>query len=139
MKYCLRGVVVIDWFFNPDAEELVAKAEEKHRHSGERNGYSLTRGEAGHRVGMQRPRQRGREGREGLGWTRTAEPGHWIRRHAPGNGTERLRREMKNTKKNKQEKEGSDQASAGKICSTKGPSETEGDTCGGSDLYAPWL
>ena len=60
MNYCLRGVVAVNFVFNPDAEEFVPKAEE-HRHSGERDGCSLGRGEAGHHVGKQAPRQRGRE------------------------------------------------------------------------------
>ena len=47
--------------YNPEAEELIPKAEEEHRHSGERCVYSLDRGEAGHRVGKQTPRQGGRE------------------------------------------------------------------------------
>ena len=53
------------FIFNPDAEEFTLKAEEEHRHSGERYGYSVSRGEAGHSVGKQTPRQRGRECR---GW-----------------------------------------------------------------------
>ena len=53
------------FIFNPDAEEFIPKAEEEHRHSGERYGYSVERGEAGHIVGKQTPRQRGRECR---GW-----------------------------------------------------------------------
>ena len=32
---------------NPAAEEFIPKAEEEHRHSGERYGYSVERGEAG--------------------------------------------------------------------------------------------
>ena len=54
---------------NPNAEEFVPTAEEEHRHSGERNAYSMGRGEAGHCVGKQTPRQRGREcrGWDGLG------------------------------------------------------------------------
>ena len=57
------------FIFNPDAEEFIPKAEEEHRHSGERYGYSVERGEAGHCVGKQTPRQRGREcpGCGGLG------------------------------------------------------------------------
>ena len=47
------------FIFNPDAEKFIPKAEEEHRHSGERYGYSAGRGEAGHCVG--KPRQRGRE------------------------------------------------------------------------------
>ena len=41
----------------------------EHRHSGERNRCSAGRGEAGHRVGKQTPRHRGREcrGCDGLG------------------------------------------------------------------------
>ena len=38
MNYCLRGVVAMNFVFNPDAEEFAPKAEEEHRHSGERNG-----------------------------------------------------------------------------------------------------
>ena len=53
------------FIFNPDAEEFIPKAEEEHRHSGERYGYSVEGGEAGHSVGKQTPRQRGRECR---GW-----------------------------------------------------------------------
>ena len=36
--------------------------------------------------------------------------------------------------KRQQKKEGSEHASAGKDCSTRGACETEGGTCGGSDL-----
>ena len=59
----------MSFFFNPYAEEFVPTAEEEHRHSGERIGYSMGRGEAGHCVGKQTPRQRGREcrGWDGLG------------------------------------------------------------------------
>ena len=62
-------MVVLNFVFNPDAEEVVPKSEEEHRHSGERNGCSLEREGAGHRVGKQVPRQRGREcrGWDGLG------------------------------------------------------------------------
>ena len=49
------------FIFNPDAEEFIPKAEEEHRHSGERYGYSVERGEAGHSVGKQTLRHRGRE------------------------------------------------------------------------------
>ena len=59
----------MNFVFNPDAEEFGPTAEEEHRHSGERNGYSLGRGEAGHHVDKQAPRQRGRQcrGWNGLG------------------------------------------------------------------------
>ena len=49
------------FIFNPDAEEFIPKAEEEHRHSGERYGYNVETGEAGHSVGKQIHRQRGRE------------------------------------------------------------------------------
>ena len=42
--------------------------------------------------------------------------------------------EEKVQKKDEQKTEGSEQASAGKDCNTRGPSETEGSTSGGSDL-----
>ena len=35
------------FILNPDAEEFIPKAEEEHRHRGERYGYSVERGEAG--------------------------------------------------------------------------------------------
>ena len=55
--------------FNPYAGDFIITAKEEHRHSGQRNGYSLGRGEAGHCMGKQTPRQRGRECRswDGLG------------------------------------------------------------------------
>ena len=37
--------------FNPDTTEFVPKAEDGHRHSGERKGYSLESGDARHYVG----------------------------------------------------------------------------------------
>lgn len=54
---------------NPVAEEFVLNAEEEHRHSGDRIGHILGRGEAGHLVGEQPHRQRRRERRvwNGLG------------------------------------------------------------------------
>ena len=58
------------FIFNPDAEEFIPKAEEENRHSGQRFGYSVERGEAGHSVGKQTPRPRGRDaGRLGLAGT----------------------------------------------------------------------
>ena len=48
---------------------FACEAKEQHRHSGGRDRCSVGRGEAGHRVGKQTPRQRRREGRgwDGLG------------------------------------------------------------------------
>ena len=43
------------FIFSPDAKEFIPKAGEEHRHSGERYGYSVGRGEAGHSVGKQTP------------------------------------------------------------------------------------
>ena len=41
LTYCLRGVVAMYFVFNPNAEEFVPKAEEQHRHIGERSGCSV--------------------------------------------------------------------------------------------------
>ena len=59
----------MQFVFNLVAEEFVPKVEEEHGYSGEHNACSLGRGEAGHHVGKQTPRQRGREcrGWDGLG------------------------------------------------------------------------
>ena len=76
---------------NPAAEEFIPKAEEEHRHSGERYGYSVERGEAGHSVGKQTPRQRGRECR---GWGGLGRLSPAVRtRHVPGWETESLYRD----------------------------------------------
>ena len=55
------------FILNPDAEEFIPKAEEEHRHSEERYGYSVERGEAGHCVGKQTPTARTSVG-VGVGW-----------------------------------------------------------------------
>ena len=54
--------------YNPEAEELIPKAEEEHRHSGERCVYSLDRGEAGHRVGKQHSDSEDESVGLGVGW-----------------------------------------------------------------------
>ena len=121
--------------FNPDAEEFIPKAEQENRQSGERYGYSAERGEDGHSVCKQTPRQRGRERR---GWG-------GLGRLNPAIGNQGMYRARKRTayiameartrkKKDKKKTEGSNHASAGKGCSTRDPIETEGDTCGGNDL-----
>ena len=48
----------MSFIFNPDKTEFAPTAEEEHRHSGERNEYSLGRGKAGRRMGEQTLRQR---------------------------------------------------------------------------------
>ena len=45
----------MSFIINPDAEEFVPAAEEKHHNTGERGGYSLRRGEVLHRLGKQTP------------------------------------------------------------------------------------
>ena len=123
------GAVVLHFISNPDAKEFTPKAKEEHRHTGERYGYTLGRGEAGHLVGKRTPRQRERECR-GLGG---------LGRLNPTIGNQGMRRARKRRAYiaiagKIRETEGSDHASAGKECSTRGPSEAEEGTCGGSDL-----
>ena len=90
----------MNFVFNPDAEEFAPKAEEEHRHSGERNGCAWGKEKLGITWVSKHPTARTRV--SGLGWAGTAEPSHWKRR-----------REYE-----KKKTEGSDQASAGKVCST---------------------
>ena len=98
------------FFFNPDAEEFVPKAKEEHRHSGERNGCSLGRGEAGNNVGKQTRWGVGQlnSGIENEGMHRAKNQKAYIVKG-------KIRKKKKKT-------EGSDQASAGKVCSTRSSS-----------------
>ncbi|MEP4902160.1 MAG: hypothetical protein ABJX82_10180, partial [Paracoccaceae bacterium] len=57
----------MSFIFNPNADEFVPTAEEEHRHSGERDGYSMWREEAGHCMGNQTPRPRRQKCRDGDG------------------------------------------------------------------------
>ena len=117
--------------FNPDAEGFVPKAEEEHRHRGERNEWvHLGVGETGHRMGKQTPRQRGREcrGWDGLGRLNPTignEGKHRARKQRAS-----LHRERENTKKEKKT-ERSDQASVDNFASREARAR---GTCGGSDL-----
>ena len=58
----------MSFVFNPHAEEFVSKAEEEYRHSGERDGCSLGRGEVGHRVGNKHPDSEDASIGVGMGW-----------------------------------------------------------------------
>ena len=58
----------MNFVFNPDAEEFVPKAEEEHRHSGERNECSLGRGEAGITWVSKRPDSEDESVGVGMGW-----------------------------------------------------------------------
>ena len=122
------------FIFNPDAEDIIPNAEEEHRHSGERYGYSVEGGEAGHSVGKETPPQRGRKcrGWGGLGRLNPANGNQGMYRAKKRRAYTAIEGRIRETKTKKTE--GLDHASAGKGCSTQGPSETEGDTCGGSDL-----
>ena len=122
------------FIFNPDAEEFIPKAEEENRHSGQCFGYSVERGEAGHSVGKQTPRPRGRDAGR-LGLAGTTEPSHRKSRYVPGYETESPYRDRRdNTAKKTINTAGSDHASSGRGCSTRDPSETEGGTCDSNDL-----
>ena len=79
------------FIFNPDAEEFIPKAEEEHRHSGERYGYSAAESAMGtvwreERLDIawvsQHPDSEDESVGVGVGWT--AEPSHRKSRHVPG-------------------------------------------------------
>ena len=75
---------------NPDAGEFVPTAKEGHRHSEERSGYSLGRGEAEHRVVINKlPDSEGESVGFGMGWGR-------LNPAARSEGTHRARKQRIN-------------------------------------------
>ena len=74
------------FIFNPDAEEFIPKAEEEHRHSGQRFGYSVERGEAGLAWVSKYPDREDESVGVGVGWDGWTEPSEIKACTGPGNG-----------------------------------------------------
>ena len=72
----------------------------------------------------------------GLGLVGKAEPSHRKSMRATGLETKSLYRvRMEKTGEKTKKTDGSNHASAGKGCITQAPNESDGGTCGGSDLH----